>query len=523
MIVLPLIVLIAATGEKLLNYQSIRKWTSWGLLFLAIIAAGSFLWADRQLNRFAGAHTQVADPPRFTAPPQRLAITNVSVLSPDGNTMIDGQTVLLDKGRIVSITGSRPDGMDVKRIDGSGRYLIPGLADAHVHLRRSPNDLLLYVANGVTRIFEMSGNPDHLAWRDDIANGRVGPRMYVASQKLGTWGWADGLFQRWTRNRINVNTQEQADAQVHSLATQGYDAVKLGSFLSPGMYQAVNQDAKAAGITVVGHLPLQVTLDQLWASNQSDVAHVEELVKALDREFGGFNSRNADAFLSFVARRSDEVAKQLRDHHIAVTTTIWLIQSIPEQKFNLEALLGKTRLRYANPGLIEGTRLSPGWLPGNSVGGIQAGTSPDDIARIRTYWQTYARAHQIVLAALDANGVQVMAGTDADNAVVVPGFSLHDELQAMHASGMSNASSLRAATSAPGQWLQDRSGTIAPGNRADLVLLRSNPLVDIANTSHIDAVILGGQVLDRGKLDAMLASVEQANDRSRSINIDAFE
>lgn len=113
-----------------------------------------------------------------------------------------------------------------------------------------------------------------------------------------------------------------------------------------------------------------------------------------------------------------------------------------------------------------------------------------------------------------AGGVPVIAGTDADNAVAIPGFSLHDEMQALVDAGLSSQQSLQAATAAAGDWLGNRTGRIAPGYRADLVLLGGDPLSSIANTRRIEAVVLGGRLLDRGGLDAMLAAVEQANRRS---------
>lgn len=496
---------------------SVKKWTLFSLVIVLALCAASILWVDLQLRRFAGAGTAVVDHAGFDALSGPTAITDVHVLSADGDAMVGGRTVLFDQGRIVAVGEGLelPEGVNV--VDGSGRYLIPGLVDAHVHLKQSPNDLLIYVANGVTGIREMSGNADHLAWRDEIEAGRLGPRMFVASEKLESWGWFAGHFQRWTRNRINVRRPEDAEAVVRSLAGDGYDAVKLGSILDEQAYREVDRAASESGIPLIGHLPVSVPLDALWTSGQSELAHIEEIAKALDAEFGYFRNANADEYLAFVARRSDDVATRLAEHDIAVVSSLWLIESIARQKVAPADVVEEIELRYANPGLVEGTPLSPGWLPGNNAYEIGPEAGPAEREATQAYWTTFAEAHRILLRAMRDKGIQVMAGTDANTAGTVPGFSLHDELESLTRAGLSPAQSLRSATAAPAERMSHKAGRIAPGYRADMVLLRANPLEDVANTRAIESVIVNGRLLDRAQLDAILAAVEEANEGSRTI------
>ena len=122
-----------------------------------------------------------------------------------------------------------------------------------------------------------------------------------------------------------------------------------------------------------------------------------------------------------------------------------------------------------------------------------------------------------------AAGVPVLAGTDANGWLSVPGFSLHDELQSLNAAGMTPAQALHAATAAPARAIRSDAGVIEVGRRADLVLLNENPLIDIANTSAINAVILGGRYLNRTRLDAMLRAVETANAASRRSSISQYQ
>lgn len=500
---------------------TLKKWTARALVVVVIAVAACFLWVDYQLTRFAGAYTVVVEHPRAESAPDVTAITNVSVLSPDGAEMIDGQTVLFHQDGIISITeGLEPPDREVSIVDGTGHYLIPGLIDSHVHLKRSPNDLLLYVANGVTQVREMSGNGDHLQWRKEVEAGRLGPRIFVASEKLGSWGWFEGRFQRWTRNRINVNTTDDVAALTRSLSDDGFDAIKIGSLLERDVYREVNSAAEKAKIPVIGHLPVGVRLEDLWNSGQDELGHIEEIAKALDAEFGYFNSRNAPAYLAFVEARSDDVAERLARHGIAVTSSLWLIESIPRQKFELETLLDAIELEYVNPGLVEGTPLSRGWLSGNNAYALDPDASEGEREANRIYWTTFAKAHHVLLAAMRDNGVQLLAGTDANNAGAVPGFSLHDELQSMTLAGMSPSQALRSATAVPGEWMKTRSGRMLPGYRADMLLLRSNPLEEIKNTRTIEAVVVNGSYLDRTALDGVLSAVREANDQSRSVALD---
>lgn len=500
-----------------------RRWKHWtaGMAVAGLLlAAGAFGWADYQLRRIAGAWTEVVDRASFEAPTQRVAVMDVNVLSHDGREMLPHRTVVVDEGRIVAVDAAAavPDG--TRRINGRGRFLVPGFIDTHVHLRRSPNDLLLYLASGVTSIAEMSGDANHLAWRRDTQSGAAGPRMFIASRKLENWGLLRGWFQAWTRQRISVGAADNAADVVNELAADGYDAVKLGTFVDRDTYFVVSKAADAAEIALIGHIPNAVDLDDVWSSSQHEIAHIEELVKALDAEFGYFNSRNTDEFLSFVHERGADVAAKLRANGIAVSTTLWLVNSIHRQALGEASLLQEIALPYANPGQVEGTPLSAGWLASNNPYLIDASADESDRAAARRYWTVYAQAHRLLLRALVDGGVHVMAGTDAGNAVVVPGFSLHDEMQALVDAGLSPGAALGAATLAAGEWLGEDTGRIQAGYRADLVLLEGNPLEHIENTRRIAAVIAAGRVFDRARLDAMLDAVKAANDASRSIPLE---
>lgn len=504
--------------------RSLRRWGLVLLIGLTLAAAGGMGWVEHQLRTVQGAYTEVVDVAPFPSAASPVAIVDVAVLAPDGLSMVEGQTVVLRDGVIAAVGPDIPvpDGYPV--VDGAGRYLIPGLVDGHVHTGANPNDFLLYLANGVTSIREMSGGDAHLRWREQQRNGRLAPRMVVASRKISGKGGVAGWFERWTRNRLNYPDSTAARSVIRTLRAEGYDALKMSGQLPDDVYRATVAIARAEGIAVVGHVPDEVAIGAFPSLGQQEVAHVEELTKSLIRSFGGMSHENADAFLQYVRDEAPGLAQDLADHGVAVTSTIWLVENLPGQTFALEDALKSVALSYANPAFVEGTRLTPGWLPGSHANSLSEETrrSPAAMRELRVFWETYVEAVHIVLPELVEAGVVVLAGTDANAPLLVPGFSLHDELASLARAGMTPAQALRSATAAPGAWQGTQTGAIRPGYRADVLLLTADPLDDIAHTRSIAEVYLGGRRLDRATLDAMLRAVAEANERSRRISIEPY-
>lgn len=506
--------------------KQFKKWVlriSLGLM--QIITAGVF-FANYELKHMFGGYTDVVDTSQFVVKPMPTTITNVNILSPDGSRFIVNQTVRIDGGIIISIDSISEAPANDLIIEGQGKYLIPGLVDSHVHSWQSPNDLLLYVANGVTYIREMMGSAEHLKWRQDIEDGkRLGPKLFVASNKVQSFGQLQGWFMNWSQGNINLIDADNAFSTLNNISNKGYDAVKLGTFLSNENYKVLSSETDKVGLPMIGHIPLSVSLSELWNSNQTEVSHIEEFVKALNTEFGFVNSENAKEFLKFVTDRSDDVANNIVKNGIAVVSTLSLTESFAEQKFDLDRLLKSIQLSYANPGIIEGTVLTSrglGWLPTVNLYRLPENLSSEEQVDSKIFWETYAKAHQILLKAMAENGVQILAGTDSNIPVMVPGFALHNELKSLTLSGMSPSQALRSATAIPAIRMGMESGKILPNYRADLILLNKNPLENIENTKTIDTVILNGKVFNRSQLDAILNAVKKANAKSRNTDIGSF-
>jgi len=527
-----------------MRYNTIRKWSLRAggvivvLIILAIIAL--FVLINRTVDRIYGGQTEIADHVQFRVDAQPTAITNVSVLSPDGTEMLTDRTVLLRDETIVSITedGEVPDGMFL--IDGQGKFLIPGLVDSHVHVQRSPNDLLLYVANGVTQIRSMGGSESDLILRQEIENGRIGPHFYVSSTSMnsadGFGSVGEGSFPNWIPEPIvmwfvkkvfNIHVSPNADQaadDARSFIQHGYDGIKLYGFLNMESYRAILDVAEALDVPTVGHLPDTFPLSELRTTKLREIAHIEEIVKGLINEFGSFRTQGGNAFLEFVESRKDEIVADLVANDIAVHSTLWFSESLKEQVYDLEAIIAGIHLEYANPGIVEGNAaLDYGWLPGDNKFQAYAGNAPEDIALNKDFWGVRERAHHILLKTMVENGVTILAATDANAWLTIAGFSLHDELQSLNHAGMTTAQTLHAATAAPAHLINNNAGIIEAGRRADLVLLNENPLTEIENTTSIDTVIQNGQVLDRARLDAMLEAVKAANASSRNFDLSLYQ
>ena len=335
--------------KKLLKYLVITMIT---LIFIGTV------WINRQGMLMYGGLTERVDYNQFKPQTGPVVIHNINVLAPDGESFISGQTVLIEKGHIISIDSLSENSNRISSIDGTDKFLIPGLIDAHVHLFQSPNDLLLYVANAITEIREMIGEQDHLVWKKQIENGsRIGPKMFVASPRLGSFKPLEGWFMSQTQGFMNVENEEDAAKTVKRLYEQGYDGIKIYSQLNKESYLSITKTAESLGIPTFGHIPWEVTLLDIWQNGQSDIAHFEELMNALQRKFnpshgqkfGSFYGKEDD-FLKFVEEQSEALVDNLKKNNISVTSTLWLTLSFVRQKFELEKVLEEVELEYENPG-----------------------------------------------------------------------------------------------------------------------------------------------------------------------------
>jgi imidazolonepropionase-like amidohydrolase len=455
------------------------------------------------LGSFAAAQTPPA--------PGQIVITHVTVINPGTSSVQPDSTVVVAGDHIVSVSGTAAirSPKNARVIDGTGRYLIPGLWDMHVHSAFGdwfPGGreiiLPLFVANGVTGVRDMGGDvPVLFAWRKQIAAGEiVGPHMVVSGPML------DALLPEGKLrfpSSVAVSTPESAIAAVDSLKAQGVDFIKVQSVISHDAYLAATAEAHKQGLPIVGHVPDKVRIAEAIAAGQKSIEHLMGSFEGCSTEEDKFISGQGDLKLllaSYDQKRCDALIALL------VKSQTWQVPTLAWQRggtfLDQRDLQHQPLDKYVPAYWREVTwkRFTEEMMPG---------LLHDPLALRQEY---FARNLQMVGAQHRA-GVPFLAGTDAAPGVyIVPGFSLHDELANFVEAGFSPMESLQTATSNPAKFLgtESSSGSIAPGKIADLVLLRANPLDDIHNTQKIDAVIANGRLFDRKGLDQMLAQVEAA-------------
>lgn len=414
-----------------------------------------------------------------------IVITGVTVIPMDQERSLDTQTVVIESGMIAAIgpDGSLmpPDGAHT--IDGTGKFLMPGLADMHVHLI-SEGVLPLFVANGVTTVRNMAGEPVHMQWRDEVAaSARTGPTI------LTTGPTVDGSppAARDDPPPAIVTTPEEASEAVRAHAAAGYDYIKAYSMLDPEPYRALMATAGEVGIAVVGHLPRNVTPSDVFSFGQKSIEHTEEFIYTYLR-------RDLDE------ARIPEIVNMVKESGAWVVPTISTYANFTRligHPHYLEEALNRDEMRYLAEGYHQYWRHQNGFVG-----------RPDLVE----HHQRLAYQYRLI-AALAKAGVPLMAGTDTPIPVMIPGFSLIEELRELRAAGLSTFDVLKAATAEPGRFVAEtlpaatRFGEVREGYRADLVLLDADPLADIENVRRISAVIARGRLFRASDIQSILEAM----------------
>ncbi len=428
-----------------------------GILLLVVIG---LLWVNSELNKILGASTKLVDASSSISQAEAIHIKNINVLSEDCSHFIPNQDVYIEHGLIKAIVDSATTFPgSITAIDGTDKYLIPGLVDSHVHLQESKNDLLLYLANGVTYVREMMGSPVTLEWKESVRKNGYGPAMFIASPPVYSESGLKGYYTAWTRKAINYANEKDAREAIQELHAMGYDAIKMYGFVNEEMFKSTIRIAEEYDIPVVGHIP-QIGLSAVYESGQKEIAHIEELTKKTMIDFGSSVYSNPDKYLDYLSEQTDEIANQLKLNGITVVSTVWLNESIIEQSVNLEAILKTVELEYVNPAIVEGTKVHKlGWLPGgNTYEAPKEVRNSSDLRKKQVkFWETYVEAVYMMTKSLVKYNVPIFAGTDANAPLMVPGFSLHREFEALKRAGLTNSQVLYSATVAPNESMKSNS------------------------------------------------------------------
>jgi imidazolonepropionase-like amidohydrolase len=424
------------------------------------------------------------------------AFVGVNVVPMDSERILEDQTVLVENGHIAALGPSaelKPP-RDAVQIDGAGKYLMPGLTEMHGHLPSpetpeavTENILFLYVANGVTTVRGMQGNPSQLRLRDRIDRGEIlGPRLILGSPSM---------------SGNSVSSIEDARRLVREYKEAGFDLLKVHEGLSLEVYDAIAATAKEVGIPWAGHVSDQVGLFHALTAGQTTIDHLDNYVEALVPE--GQSPKEAPGLLGaeqLLARvdesRIPQVVEATRQANASVVPTMVLWESgIYASRPSSELLAERTETRYMPKDVVQG------W-----VEAVDERVAASD----RGLLLKLAQLRRRILAALHEGGARILLGTDSPQIFSVPGFSIHREMELYVAVGMSPYEVIASGSRVVGDYFGENFGTVAAGESADLILVDGNPLEDVKNAARIAGVMARGKYVSRDEIQKRLEGIAES-------------
>lgn len=426
---------------------------------------------------------------------ESTVFVNVNVIPMTSEVVHGQQTVMVTDGKITLIgavkTTSIPQ--DALVIDGTNRYLMPGLSEMHGHIPDLGSDSLervlhLYVANGITLVRGMLGQPSHLQLRQEILDGRVlGPRLITSGPSF---------------NGQSVHSPSQAKRMVYEQYQAGYDFLKIHPGLSLEEFEAVADAAGRLEIPFAGHVPADVGVERALAAGIASIDHLDGYMQALlpahEDPSGGF-----EGFFGLLLADQAEPAKIAAIVDATRRAGVW---NVPTQSLFVHVVSG-----------VPASEMSAWpemrYMPAATVKRWVA--SKKDVVTDDAYsLETAIRAIDIrrqVIRALQDSGAGLLLGSDSPQIFNVPGFSIHRELQYLVDAGLTPYEALLTGTVNPARFFgrAGSGGTVETGREADLVLLDANPLADISATRRVHGVMLRGRWVSRTDIKAMLDALER--------------
>jgi|GEM_PF-793533 len=453
--------------------------------------------------------------PRFTV------FQDVNLVPMTSETVVPHQTVIVENNRVVRIgaAGKIKIPRDATVIDGSGKYLMPGLADMHAHYISSyDRDTFfnLFLKNGVTtvRLYQSIPNDPVLSWRDDIKSQKLlGPTLYTCGL----------LFNDPVIPADTIVTTKR-----------NYDFIKLYSFLSEPEFRAIMQTAKKEHIYTIGHVPFLVGLDGVIAEGMKEIAHITELdfdlvsypkSEPLRNQLLGIVYNNwvrdfyslpgKEAFLSKNEKIIDAIVTKVKNAGLFINTTLIVDWMINEQLFEKEKFLKRPELQYMMKSFM------PEYLAGKNRYRLMLNALMEknkDLAKGDNgskFFDMYLEVNKQLTKKLHDAGVLLLLGTDtpAITVAVVPGYSIHQELQILTGCGLTPYEAIKTGTANAGIAAKamtgiNNIGTIEINKQADFILTTKNPLQNVANIKEMVGIMVQGRWLAKTDLDSLKIDVK---------------
>jgi imidazolonepropionase-like amidohydrolase len=447
-----------------------------------------------------------------------IAIRGVTVIDVVEGRSLPAMTVIVRGEKIEAIgpLAEQKIPKDARVIDGTGRFLLPGLWDMHTHFTHDRSSLALFLAHGITAVRDMGSvafkrvddKAEYLPrdaaleliiqTRDDIRGKKLlGPTIFTGGM-IVTGPNPNTPSDPPSPIHLVVKTPAEARATVNKLADLKVDFIKVHARLTRECFFTIMEEAKKRHLPVVGHVPLALNPIEVSEAGQKSIEHLtgvwEYAHQGLPDEDDRMDPKKFQAEIDV-----------FKTNHTAQVPTLVNFQAPVEAHRIVQDFDSEPALDYVVP------ELALRWMGDWSKADFNEKMAKD-------FKDSVVTLQQMTLE-LSKNGVPILAGTDSGGVFTYPGISLHQELELLHQGGLSPMQTLQAATLHPAEFLgiADRTGSVSQGKLADLVLLRADPLLDIRNTDAIDAVLLHGELLDRARLDGLLSSVRQRAGTTRQL------
>ncbi len=408
-----------------------------------------------------------------------IAFVHVNVIPMTSERILEDQTVIVRGDRIVEIGPSARVRIPERavRIEGRGYYLLPGLGEMHGHIPppQAPPEyleavLFLYLSNGITTVRGMLGAPGQLELRERANRGELlSPTLYLAGPSFSD---------------ASINSPEEAVARVREQKQQGWDLLKIHPGLTREEYDAMARTAREVGMRWVGHVPAAVGIVHALEMGQETIDHLDGYIEYLEGEKGPLDR----AKLEDIVRRTREAGAW-----VVPTMALWEVLIGAR---DLQTLLAYPELRYMPPQMVE-----------NWTRAHRARLEDPNYKRERA--ERIAANRKEILRALHRGGVRILFGTDAPQQFSVPGFSIHREIPVLLECGLTPYEILQTATRNVGEYFRhkDRFGTIEVGARADLILVKGNPLSNVENLKHLAGVMVRGRWIPEEEIQERLERI----------------
>jgi len=451
--------------------------------------------AGRVLRHPAGARLApaTASPDVRAFQERTVAFVNVNVIPMDRERVLPGYTVVTRGDRIVSF-GANADvrvPAGATRVDGTGKYLIPGLAEMHAHI--PPGNaadttisrvLELFALNGITTVRGMLGTPRHLDFRDRANRGEIlSPRIWTSGPSF---------------SGASVPSPDSAVRMVLAEKALGYDFLKVHPGLTRAMFDSMAATAGRVGIRFAGHVPLEVGLTRALEARYWSIDHLDGFVEALLRNGASLTTAQGGFFGVNLVNELDQsripaLIAATRAAGVWIVPTEYFLEAMAGED-PVEQLAARPDMRYVSAAMVQQ------WTTATGSMRNAAGMTPE-------MRRQFIALRRRILKGLHDAGVGIVLGSDAPQLWNAPGFSATRELGTYVAAGLTPWQALATGTRNVAAFLgnSDVAGTIGNGKRADLVLLDANPLTDISNVGRRAGVMVGGRWIPRAEIEQRLA------------------